>query len=277
MTFEETEQSEESGGTTAEENSESRPESEVAETQEAAPETKKEDTQEIPFHEHPRFRELIEERRAFKEQLDQSRGYMEAMQREMQELRKSSQTPKQVSEPKYKQLIDQVRAVNPEFAQFQEEILKDLEETKKEALSYKGLKQELDAYKAQEFQNQAVSRLSNLMDQNKISDTLKTKYDREVRYLAGIEESQGKKLSVKDVDRLFKAVHEEYTKFQEELRRESLKGYVKDKASDRNPAPTTGGAAVSSGAKKIPSLDSQDGFLQATKWMADQMRAAKKV
>lgn len=273
----ESESSEQSGGTSVAENTESQPVSDDAEKQEAAPETKKETVPETPFHEHPRFKELIDERRAFKEQLDQSRGYMEAMQKEMQELRRSSQAPKPASEPKYKQLIEQVRAVNPEFAQFQEEMLKDLESSKQDALSVKELKQQLESYKTQEFQNQAVSKLTSLMDQNKIPDTSRTRYDREIRYLAGVEESQGKKLTLKDVDRLFKSVHEEYSKFTEDIRRDSLKGYVKDKANDRSPAPTTGGAAVSSGAKKIPSLDTQEGFQQTVKLMAEHMRAAKKI
>lgn len=266
--------SESTDSTPAVEESASQTESSGAETQEAAPDKTKE-APEVPFHEHPRFKELIEERRAFKEQLDQQRGYAEAMQNELRAMR-SAQAPQKVSEPKHKQLIEQLKAVNPEFAAFQEEILSNLEEAKKEAALAKEVQKRLENYEQREFQTTAVSKLNSLYEQNKVPETLRKRYDREVRALAYETESQGKKLGIQDVEKLFNSVHGEYAPFIESLKRETLKGYVQAKKSDSAPAGATGGAAFTPGAKKFSPLGSQEGFQQTTKWLADELRKAKK-
>jgi hypothetical protein len=274
MTTEETESSEQTSDTSVAEESASQTESVDASTQEAAP-SKKESESQVPFHEHPRFKELIEERRAFKEQLDQTRGYTEALQRELQALRVPRQDNKP-EEPKHKELIEHLRSINPSFAQFQEELINNLEATRKEASIAKELQKRLDAYEQREFQTQALSRISNLMESNKIPESLRKRYDREIRALAYDEEIQGKKLGLNDVDRLFKSVHDDYTPFIETLKRDTLKGYVKEKKQDTAPASTTGGAPQVPGKKKIASLDSEEGFRGATKWMAEQLRQAKR-
>lgn len=266
--------SETTDSTPAVEESAPQAESEGAAPQAAAAEKKEESN--TPFHEHPRFKELIEERRTYKEQLDQTKGYMEALQREMQALR-TAQTPRQANEPKHKQLIEELKAINPAFAEFQQELIQNLEEAKKEASTAKTALSRLDAYEQREFQTQAVSKLQSLMDTNKIPENMRVRYNREVRALAGEEESQGRKLGIQDVERLFKTVHDDYTPFLESIKRDTLKGYVKEKKQDSAPATTTGGAPAVSKAKKLPSLDSAEGMQQAVKWFADQRRAAKKL
>ena len=73
-------QSVETGDTSVTEESGSQSESSEAEPQQAAPETKQEEKP-APFHEHPRFKELIEQNRNFKEDAAQRAQAMEAMQR----------------------------------------------------------------------------------------------------------------------------------------------------------------------------------------------------
>lgn len=264
--------SDETDQTSEVDTSDSQTDSQEAEKQEALPE-KKTDESNVPFHEHPRFKELIDERRAFKEQLDQAKGYMEAMQRELQAVRTQT-APRAVPEvSKYKSLIDQMRAVNPEFAQFQEELVTKLESFQKKAEASEKLQARLDSFEQQNFATSAVSKLSNLLESNKIPEALRKRYDREVRAMAYEEEAQGKKLSLNDVDRFFKAVHEDYTPFLENIKRETLKGYVKEKVGDKTPAATTGGAPIIPGKNKIKAGDEES----LVKWMAGELRAAKKL
>lgn len=265
--------SEESVDSSVNEESTSQVESSEAGPQEAAPEPKEEP--QIPFHEHPRFKEIIDERRAFKEQLDKQSGYLEALQRELQASRAAQ--PKPVNEPKYKPLLEHLKAINPEFAAYQEDILNRTEAAEKRAAAAEEVQKRLEAYEQREFQTSALNRLQNLYESNKIPETIRTRYDREIRSLAYDQEIQGKKLSLKDIDNLFSSVHNEYTPFLESLKRETLKGYVQGKRSDSTPAPATGGAAFTPGAKKFKPVDSQEGFQQTTKWLAEQLRAAKKV
>lgn len=265
--------SEEQETTPSPEESESQPESAGAETQEAAPEKEQEEEAHVPFHKHPRFQEVIEQNRAYKSDLDQTRGYLEAMQRELQAMKAVPQAQPKPNEPKYKQLIDNLKTVNPEFAQFQEDMIKNLEEARQEASAAKEVQKRLEAYEQREFQTNAMSRLNNLYETNKVPEVIRKRYDREVRSLAYELEVQGKRLQLKDIDSLFKSVHEEYTPFLESLKRETLKGYVQGKKSDSIPAPATGGAPAVSGAKKIQAGD-QEGMI---KWLAKGLRDAKKI
>lgn len=275
MLIEDTEaSSEETGSTATTEESASQTESTAAESQEAAP-VKKEETS-TPFHEHPRFKELIDERRAYKEQLDQTKGYMEALQKEMQALRTAQ--PKPVNEPKYKPLIDELKTINPVFAESYQEMLSGLETAREKAALAEKLQERLNAYEEREIQTQAVTRLNTLLDSNKISGDLRKRYEREIQAIAQNEVAQtGKKLSVQDVDRLFQAVHTDYTPFLESVKRDTLKGYVKEKKQDAAPSSTTGGAPAVSKGKKAPSMDTEEGMQAAVKWFADQRRAAKKL
>jgi hypothetical protein len=251
--------------------SESQTESSGAETQAAAPEEPKEEPS-IPFHEHPRFKEVLEQRRAFKEQLDQAKGYMEALQKEMQALRQPA-APQAVKEPKYKPLIEQLKAVNPEFAGFQEEILNKLEQYEKRAEIPEQLQKRLDAYEQRELQNNVKSSIQSLYEANKVPETVRERYQLEMEAIVHREEAQGKKLGLQDVERVFKSVHNTYQPFLENLRRETLKGYVQAKAQDTAPTPVTGGAAISSSTKKLRA-DDEVGLVQ---WLAKGLREGKKI
>lgn len=265
--------SEETDSTSTVEESVPQTESTEAVQQEAAPAKQEEN---VPFHEHPRFKEIIEERRQYKEELAQARGYMEALQKQMEGL-KQPQTAKQPEGPKYKQLIDELQTYNPGFAKSYEEILTKLEKAEQQAEQATQLQTRLDNYERQDFQDKANSRLKSLLETNKIVGKTGEKYQREIYALASQEESQGKKLSIQDVERLFTMVHTDHSAYVEELKRDTLKGYVKEKAKDAAPATTTGGAPATTGSKKLPSLDSDEGMEAAVKWFAKERRAARKV
>lgn len=267
--------SESTDSTPGVEESASQSESSGDEQHAAAPD-KEQEEEHVPFHKHPRFTELIDQNRTYKSELDQYKGALEMMQRELQASRQAPKAESKPQESKHKQLIEQLKAVNPEFAAFQEEMLQNLEEAKKESALAKEVQKRLENYEQREFQTSAVSKLNSLYEQNNVPETLRKRYDREVRALAYETESQGKKLGLQDVEKLFKSVHDEYTPFIESLKRETLKGYVQSKKGDSAPAGATGGAAFTPGVKKFAPLGSQEGFSQTTKWLAEQLRAAKK-
>lgn len=247
-----------------------------AEKQEAAPEKEQEATpvpfHQQPLHEHPRFKEVIEERRAFKEQLDQTRGYIEAMQKEMQALR--SQAPNPAAEvPKYKPLIEQLKAINPEFAEFQEGILTKLEQAEKRAAIAEETQKDFQSYKEREFQNNVKSSIQSLYEANKLPQSVRERYDAEMQAIAFREQSSGVKHTLADANRIFNLVHKQYSDFLESYKRDTLKGYVQAKTQDITPTPQTGGAATSSKTKLIAANDEQGQI----KWLANQLRAAKKI
>lgn len=272
MQDENQESSEETAAIPSGEESESQPESTGNEEQEASS-SKKTESENIPLNDpknpyFERFSELTYQNREFKGRLSEYDQNFRQLQQQLADL-KAAQAPAPKAEPAYKSLMDQLESVNPEFAKFQRDLL---EKADRAGLAEK-LQQRLDQMETRDFQAKAVSRFNTLLETNKVPAELKDRYNREVRALAYDMESQGKKLGVDDVDTLFKTVHDDYSKFLEDIRRKERASYVQAKKGDSTPAPATGGAAVTTGAKKIAAGDEES----LVKWLANEMRTAKKL
>lgn len=266
-----TESSVESTDTSVGESSESQPEPVEAAPQDAEPKPEPEETP-APFHEHPRFKELIEQNRTYKEQAQKQSEQLMRLQYQFEANEKARQalTPKTPSEEE--ELLKQVESVNPQFAKY----IKGLAEQAKQVT---GLQEKLSNFEKyqqqttqQQFANQAVSHFQNLLESNKISPEMRPRYEREVRAIVYEKEARGEKLGIKDLDGIFSSVHDEYGKFLESFRRQDRASYAAAKRSDTAPASTTGGAATSPGMKKFTSLDSPE----AIAWVAQELKRANK-
>lgn len=254
------ESSEESVDTPVVEESAPQAEASGVEENESPPEVKTEEKQ-TPFHEHPRFKELIDQNRAFKEESSQRAYALEAMQRELQSLR--NQVPKK-EEPK-DPFLAELEKVNPEWG-------KSLQAVYDQAGKTGQLEQRIAQYEQAQFAEKAMNKLSGLMESNKIDPVDRKLYDRAVRAEVYDREARGEKLGLKDLDKIFNEFHTEYSKAMEDRDRRVTAQYTTAKKTDVTPKGTTGGAAASSGMKKLAANDTAG----QAKWLADQIRAMKK-
>lgn len=243
------------------EESESQPESSGTEVQASTPE--KQEEKQTPFHEHPRFKELIEQNRSFKEESALRAQALENLQRELQYLRQA-QVPKK-EEPKDPFLAD-LEKVNPEYA-------KSFKAVMDQAAKTQQLEQEMAQYKQAQFAEKAVSHFNSLIESNKISDPMdKDLYARAVRAEVYERESRGEKLGIKDLEKIFNGFHTTYKKAMEDRERAITAKYSAAKKADISPKGATGGAATAPTAKKFKSIDSPD----TAAWLAKEIRAMKK-
>ncbi|CAM6003510.1 unnamed protein product [Sphagnum balticum] len=255
------ESAEQTEGASTFENSESQPESTDAPEQEASATDDNTDEKPLPFHEHPRFKELVEERKAYKEQVEKLQQDFQRLQQESQSFRQPA--PK-VEEPKDK-FLEKLAEIDPAYA----ESLKGMYEAAKVG---KDAMARLQQMEQQQFAQTAQNHFKTLLETNKVSDELKSRYEREVRALVYEEESKGKKLGLSDLDRHFNTVHTEYTKFLKDYERKLTASYAASKKKDAAPRATTGGQPTpASGMKKFDSMTSPE----AIKWVAQQMRASR--
>ena len=233
-----------------------------AEPTEAAQEKQEEKL--APFHEHPRFKELIEQNRLAKEQ-------SEKYQQDFYRLQAQLEALKEQSKPKVEEVKDQFLAdlekVNPAYA-------KSLEPIYAAAAQAQKLEQRLAQFEQAQFAEKAVSHFNKLLDDNKITDPMDRKImERAVRAEVYEREARGAKLTLKDLDKITNDFHAEYKATMDARERAITAKYVQAKTQDKAaPKGATGGAATTPGMKKFKAGD----ISGQAKWLADQVRAMKK-
>ncbi len=233
-----------------------------AEQQASAPEVKPEEKQ-APFHEHPRFKELIDQNRSFKEMDAQRSQAIERMQQELYALRQQAAPKKETPVDPF---LADLEKVNPAYA-------KSLQAIYEQAGKTTQLEQRIAQYEAQQFQKEATTHFSKLLDDNKVTDPFDRKqYERAVRAEVYERESRGQKLGLKDLEKIVGEYHSEYKKTMEERERAITAKYVTAKKADSTPKGATGGAATSSSTKKLAA----DDYAGQAKWLAGQIRGMKK-
>lgn len=256
----EVDQSVESNDTPVVEESAPQAEPVGAEAQASAPERQEE--KQAPFHEHPRFKELIEQNRYFKEQDARRAEALEKLQGELQYVR--NQVPKK-EVPKNQFIVD-LEKVNPEYAKYMESV--QLQAAKSEELERR-----IASYEQQQFQEKAINHFNSLLEGGKITDPMDRKiYERAIRAEVYERESRGEKLGLKELDKIFNEFHGEYKTAMDTRERNITSKYVTAKKSDTTPKGATGGAASAPVSKKFKSIDSPDTIA----WLAKGIRDLKK-
>lgn len=196
---------------------------------------------ETPFHEHPRFRELVEQKN---QALEQSR----ALERKYQEL---SEQMKQLSSPRQEDaLLAQLREANPEFA----DRFAQFEASTKELEQLKQWKQQMEM---DQLRSKAVSRINSLHDQNKVPKELRDFYNDQLE-AAYLRDSNG---FLGNVEGMYKAIHERFSKTLENIKRAEREAYSSQKKEVAKVPTNVKGKPVSTGSKK--KTMSQDELVQA--------------
>lgn len=169
-----------------------------------------------PFHEHPRFKELVEQKNSAQSQYKA----LEERYAKMEEQLKALSQPKETRNEK-DELIEDLRKIDPRLATRLEQFSKSLP-------MVENLQQQLQQYQTQQVQQQAVQTVNSLHEANKVSPELKTFINNELdrMYMAG----QLKDLS--SIQSAYKSVHDTYSKFVDSIKRSERESYVTAKKVD---------------------------------------------
>lgn len=206
--------------------------------------------QNTPFHQHPRFQELIQQKRELSDRVSTYEQRMAEMQRQVEAMQSSA--PK-AEDP----LLARLKQIDPEFgARFEK-----LSSLESQVEKFKEWQQEqvMESYRTQASQS-----LTDLYKQYSVPENMQKRYDREIKAIA----YENPNLGLKDLPEVFKSVHEEFTKWQDEFKRKERESYVTEKSAAKTPGTVTGGSAPSqskvagSGEKGMSKQDVIDQFVK---------------
>lgn len=220
---------------TSSETASSAPSQDVGTSQEASAPAQKE----LPFHEHPRFRELVEQKNQYQNKFDQIAQDNHRLQTQLQQL---LQQQTQASKPKdadYSDVFKEIEQLNPNFARFQQELHSKLPLVNQLQEKLSSIEQQMSVERQQRDAATARSEFSRLCTENKVSESDRELYMERVANMANARGS-----SIKDLPALFTEAHQGLSKYIESVKRSERESYTKQKASDRVPTSATGGVAV---------------------------------
>lgn len=240
---------------TQETSSESQPDAQP-EQQAAAPQEK-----EVPFHEHPRWKEVMEERNAERQRAQALEARLAEMDRRYQELSKP-RSDKPDFESVRTKMAERLKGIDPEFQSYmqllEEQALnanKTVESIREERL-VENLKSKFDELAAKSSLNPALK------------DLYFSKMDAEYR--------AGNLRSAEALEKAFKSIHEPYSKHQEELKRQAIEEYTKAKKADATkPTGQPKGKAPTPGKTDLSKMSPQEQRQFMNKQIVNQLRAGR--
>jgi uncharacterized phage infection (PIP) family protein YhgE len=175
-----------------------------------------EGAKQVPFHEHPRFKELIEERRQYAEKQTAYERQLESLQRSLQEVQTRNKPA-----PQEDPLLSRLKGIDPEFGKWAEQ----QSQAAKEMAEFRAWRQQTEQ---QATVREYESTVGKLHSDNKVPDELKGLYDRALK----AEFMANPNLGMKDVPQVYKTLHAELSKVLEGRDRATRASYVSDKSKD---------------------------------------------
>jgi len=242
--------------------------SQESESEAKAPEVEASKPAELPFHEHPRFREVIEQKNKFAEELQQAKLASTRMQAQLEMLMKQRE-PQAEENPMLKRLD----SIDPDFANY----IRGLESR---AASVEQVKQDLAKLQQDRVsQEQQATYSSAVAEVNRLHEEYKVPKDMQPFFQARIKElaNENPNMKFSDLPNAYKQVHGQFSAFMEAQQRQKLAGYVQDKTKDaKAPAPQPKGQMI--GTKKQEySKDPGEAKAQLIKNILSQARANKDI
>lgn len=175
-----------------------------------------------PFHKHPRFQEVIQQNNEYKSQLQQYETNLREMQQRMQQYEQSYKAqPKPVSPDT--ELFDRLKKIDPIFGNKFEAV----SSVPEQLAEFKAWKEEMETSRIRDQYNTGVTKL---FADNKVPSEWQDLYQDRLQKIA----MSDPRLTVNDLPRVFKEVHEDFSKRFEGFKRNERASYVVDKAKDAN-------------------------------------------
>lgn len=207
---------------------------------------------ETPFHEHPRFKELVEQKNRA---LDSQRTL--ELKLAQLEGRLQSQTPTQAKAEK-DELIEDLRKIDPRLAARLEKFggsLQTVEQLQAKLESFEKTNQEREQ---QTHAQNAISRVNSMHETHKVAPAIRAAVDAQMNSLY----YQGK-LDIRNpqaIEKAYTEALEPFKAYAEEVKREATKGYVQQKKADSNiPSSQPKGAPASKPkSKDVPQFASRE-------------------
>jgi len=229
--------------------------SEVAQTESNNPGLKAEDsagnentvTDNRPFHEHPRFQELVNEKNQYQLKLSElEKSYQKSMYESEMKMREFEQRLPQKEAPR-DGVYEKLKEIDPEFADYVKGMKDEISRLKSYEDKFSQYDQRFMSQDDVRLRENANNEMNNLYTKYAVPDTQKDLVKTVLKALA----YEDPKADIPDMPRLFKQAYDMVSG----ITRADRKSYVVDKRNDVVPASQTGGAAVKQGNKPMSRQD----------------------
>ncbi len=201
-------------------------------SQQASPSESK---QETPFHEHPRFKELINQRNEFSQRLQDYEKRFQELNSRIEQSQPKAPTPEN-------KLLERLKSIDPEFgswAEQQHNARMQLEKQLQDQVQWR------QSQEASTFRNQLNSSLEKLHMDHKVPEAMRDVYQASLQAVAQANPNLG----LQDLPNVYKGIHEKISKYVESVKRDALTEYSKSKVKDaaipstpKGPSPKPGTA-----------------------------------
>ncbi|MDE2105718.1 MAG: hypothetical protein KGL39_51315 [Patescibacteria group bacterium] len=171
----------------------------------------------VPFHEHPRFKELVEQKNQFASQFKDSQKVINQLYQKLQSLEQSSQAQRAQEDALHARL----KGIDPEFG----ERFSKLDGSLKELEQLKAWKQEMEM---NQVRQQGVQMVNDLHTQNKVSKEMQDIYNSQIETMV----RGNPNLGLRDLPEVYKDVHERMSKVLDSIKRTERESYVQGKKQD---------------------------------------------
>jgi hypothetical protein len=227
----------ESSSETVEQTEQSTDSSQESVSQEAAPVQQK--AEEVPFHEHPRFKELISEKNQYKNEL-------QALAKRLQDM--ESRAPQ--AQPPKDELMERLKGIDPQFAERFGKI-SEVDQLKQELNEFKQWKEQAAM---QQTQQQIQSTKESFYTENKVPAERKDLYEALLERTVKADPS----LQISDLPRVLKSVHENIGKMFNTVERTTAKNFVDSKKADASKPATLKKGAPAQAVNKESNMSRND-------------------
>jgi hypothetical protein len=176
---------------------------------------------ETPFHEHPRFKELVEQKNA----AIQSTRALELKLAQLEGRLQSAPTSQAQAEKD--ELIEDLKKIDPRLAARLEAFGTSSKTIQELQSKLEKFEQSQQQQSQQQVVQQSVAKINSWHEANKVPEPIKAAVNAQldVLYMQG-------KLNPQNLEAAYKAAYEPYKSFIEQTQREATKGYVQAKKAD---------------------------------------------
>lgn len=191
-----------------------------------------------PFHEHPRFRELVEQKNKYAESYKTLEQQYKQMAKQLEELN-SRMSPKKEEDP----LVARLKGIDPEFG----ERFEKLSSTEKELAELRQWREQMEMDR---IRTSAVNTVSQLHTQNKVPAELQEFYNEQLEAMY----ARNPQAFLSDINSAYKTVHDRVSKILESRDRATRESYVSAKKADsKAPSSQPKGKPVNTGQEELSS------------------------
>lgn len=176
------------------------------------------DTTNTPFHEHPRFKELVAQKNEYAEKVKAFEAKMAEQEKMLRSFQEKLNPPKP---DKRQEMIERLKGIDPEFGSFIENVASQSQQA-----------QELASWRREQelaqTRERALSAVEKLHETHKVA-----KEDRDLyNTLIEVEATRNPNATLNDLPAIYKSVHDKMNSRYEAIKRAERESYVVGKKAD---------------------------------------------